>query len=381
MLPRLFPLEYPDRNNHQQTIIWPLKTIFRTRTMTIAVAISGGTDSMFALLSLKEQGHNVIALHAHFLPRSEEREQALAAMCEQLDVPFHAVDLHDEFERCVVLPFLDEYAKARTPNPCALCNARMKFGALWREAEKLGATHIATGHYAVLHEHPAYGRILSRGEDATKDQSYFLSLVSPAALARAVFPLGTWTKEAVKANLAQRGLIPPYPSESQEICFVPDDDYRAFLRSRPVALHGKGPMVTTDGERVGTHEGLWQYTEGQRKGLGIAWKAPLYVVGKDARTNTLVVGEKETLASAGCVVTNLNLLVPDEKWPSELLVRIRYRQQPLPATVTMQTGPESVRTMTVHFDTPRTPPAAGQICCVYDTEQNVLAGGIIDRAL
>ncbi|UZP65874.1 tRNA 2-thiouridine(34) synthase MnmA [Desulfovibrio mangrovi] len=350
--------------------------------MTTAVAISGGTDSMFALLTLKEQGHDVFALHAHFLPRSTEREEALASMCRQLDVPFHAVDLHEEFERCVVAPFLDEYARSRTPNPCALCNARMKFGALWREAEKLGASRIATGHYAVLHDHPKYGRVLSRGHDPNKDQSYFLSLVPAASLARAVFPLGELTKDAVKAELARRGLTPPYPSESQEICFVPDDDYRAFLRSRATSLRGAGPIVTTAGEKVGTHAGLWQYTEGQRKGLGIAWRAPLYVVGKDARNNTLIVGEKEKLTSEGCTAAHVNLLVPHELWPEDLLVRIRYRQQPLKAAVSLETDRDNgTHSVTVRFETPRTPPAAGQVCCIYDAEQNVLGGGIIENAL
>lgn len=352
--------------------------------MTTAVAISGGTDSMFALLSLKEQGVPVFALHAHFLPRSEEREHALAAMCGTLDVPFHAVDLHDEFERCVVEPFLDEYVHARTPNPCALCNARMKFGALLREARALGADRIATGHYAILRHDPAYGTVLACGHDPAKDQSYFLSLVPQQALAQAVFPLGRQTKEAVRAELARRGLVPAYPGESQEICFVPDDDYRAFLRSRGRVQKASGPIVTVSGKRIGSHSGLWHYTEGQRKGLGVAWHAPLYVIRKDAHSNTLVVGEKEHLVSAGCTVRDANLLVPPSLWPQQVQVRTRYRQQPFAAYVAdivpgeEKTGPAR---MTVHFAGPRTPPAAGQICCIYDEQGTVLGGGIIEKAL
>lgn len=348
--------------------------------MTIAVAVSGGTDSMYALLSLKEQGHNVLALHAHFLPPDADREAALTRMCHTLDVPFQAVDLHEEFESCVVHPFLDEYAHARTPNPCALCNARMKFGALWREAAALGATAIATGHYAVLEDHPIYGRVLSRGHDPNKDQSYFLSLVPAAQLQRAVFPLGKLTKDAIRAELAQRGLTPPYPSESQEICFVPDDDYRAFLLQRSVPLPGSGPMLTVAGERVGTHQGLWQYTEGQRKGLGVAWRAPLYVIHKDSTHNTLIVGEKADLQAMGCEADAVNLLVPPALWPEELFVRIRYRQAPIPATVTLEQR-DGTEVLKVRYETPRTPPAAGQVCCVYDRDQTVLAGGIITRML
>ncbi len=345
--------------------------------MTIAVAVSGGTDSMFALLSLKEQGHQVVALHAHFLPPDPAREAAIADMCRTLDVPFHAVDLHAEFERCVVAPFMDEYVHARTPNPCALCNARMKFGALWQAARDLGATHLATGHYAVLHDHPVYGRVLARGHDSTKDQSYFLSLVPAEALTQAIFPLGTLTKTHVKSELERRGLVPPYPSESQEICFVPGDDYRAFLQQRKMTLPGSGPMVTPDGERVGTHQGLWQYTEGQRKGLGIAWRAPLYVIAKNAARNELVVGEKEHLHAAGCMVQELNLLVAPSLWPEERWARVRYRQQAQPATVRL----EQSENMAVRFETPGTPPAAGQVCCIYDADHNVLGGGIITGLL
>ncbi len=352
--------------------------------MTIAVAISGGIDSLFALLSLKEQGHSVFGLHAHFLPPSMEREKALSAMCRTLSVPFYAVDLSAEFEQGVVQPFLAEYAAARTPNPCALCNARMKFGALLREAHRLGADRIATGHYARLCNHPTYGQALLRGADPKKDQSYFLSLVPARQLAQAVFPLGDTTKDAVRADMAQRGLTPPYPAESQEICFVPDDAYREFLHARQAVDDTPGPIVTTQGQLVGRHTGLWQYTEGQRRGLGIAWSEPLYVIAKQAATNTLVVGEKTALVSPGCLMTEYNGLVPHELWPEDVFVRIRYRQQPMRATVTARETPEDNgkrHTFSVRFAEPHTPPAAGQVCCVYDAEGYVLGGGVITAAL
>ena len=344
--------------------------------MKIAVAISGGTDSMYALLSLKEAGHNVVALHAHFLPPSQERENALQAMCDTLEVPFYAVDLHDEFEKCVVSPFIDAYAHGNTPNPCALCNATMKFGALQREAEKLGALTIATGHYAVLEDHPTYGRVLARGADPKKDQSYFLSLVPKDSLEKAMFPLAQLTKDAIKADLLQRGLTPPYPSESQEICFVPDDDYRTFLHDRKAKLGKSGPMKTLEGETVANHKGLWNYTEGQRRGLGVAWKEPLYVIKKDVRANTLYVDGKSKLVAHGCLADSVNCIVPPALWPNELFVRIRYRQKELPATVSLKNG-----LMRVEYPEPRTPPAAGQICTVYDAGGYVLAGGVITQAL
>ena len=344
--------------------------------MTIAVAVSGGTDSLYALLMLKEQGHDIFALHAHFLEPCKEREKAIDAMCSVLDIPFHAVDLHNEFEQCVVDPFMNEYVHGRTPNPCALCNATMKFGALLREAEKLGANQIATGHYAVLEDHPVYGRTLSRGHDPKKDQSYFLSLVPKEQLEKALFPLGKKKKEDIKAELAKRGIAPAYPSESQEICFVPNDDYRAFLINRGADLGSGGNMELADGTVVGQHNGLWQYTEGQRKGLGIAWKEPLYVIRKDTEKNVLIVGPKIELMSTGCAVSNMNYLVDEKHWGQQLFVRTRYRQQPIPATIHTQDD-----ILLVTYTDPQSPPASGQVCCVYDEDLTVLGGGIIEYSM
>ncbi|SHJ46724.1 tRNA 2-thiouridine(34) synthase MnmA [Halodesulfovibrio aestuarii] len=344
--------------------------------MTIAVAVSGGIDSLYALLTLKEQGYDIFALHAHFLAPCKEREEAIGAMCATLGIPFHAVDLHEEFERFVVTPFMDEYIHGRTPNPCALCNATMKFGALLREAEKLGAEQIATGHYAVLENHPVYGRTLSRGHDPKKDQSYFLSLVPKQQLKKALFPLGKKKKEDIKAELEERGIAPAYPSESQEICFVPNDDYRAFLINRGATLGSGGNMELTDGTVVGKHNGLWQYTEGQRKGLGIAWKEPLYVICKELEKNVLLVGPKAELLSTGCIVSNMNYLVSKKHWGENLLVRTRYRQQPIPVTISEQDD-----MLIVTYNEPQSPPASGQVCCVYDKDLTVLGGGIIKSSI
>ena len=344
--------------------------------MKIAVAVSGGTDSLYALLALKDQGHDIFALHAHFLEPSLEREQAIGAMCAGLNIPFHAVDVHKEFEACVVQPFMDEYIEGRTPNPCALCNSRMKFGALLREAQALGADMMATGHYAVLEDHPDYGRVLSKGHDPKKDQSYFLSLVAREDLAKAVFPLGKKCKADIKAELAERGIAPAFPSESQEICFVPDDDYRAFLIDRGAKLGTGGNMELADGTVVGKHHGLWQYTEGQRRGLGVAWKKPLYVIRKDIKQNVLIVGTKAELLSSSCTVEQFNYLVDKSLWGSELYVRTRYRQRPIAASLSEKNGQ-----LVVTYDEPQSPPANGQVCCVYDKDLHVLGGGIIEHSI
>ncbi len=347
--------------------------------MKIAVALSGGTDSLFSLLLLREQGQDVFGLHARFLPPRPHQHpgrpdpvEAIGALCARLGVDFHAVDLSDAFEDAVVAPFIEDYVVGRTPNPCARCNATMKFGLLLDAARGLGAARLATGHYVRQLRHPEWGMTLQRGADPAKDQSYFLSLVERARLEQAVFPLGNWRKEQVKAELAKRGIVPPLPSESQEICFVPDDDYRAFLRDRQARLPGPGPIVTMRGRKIGSHKGLWQYTEGQRRGLGIAWDEPLYVVSKDMENNVLLVGGREHLAARGCLTEDVNLLVEPADWPAEILVRTRYRQAPLPARVTVgDTG------MAVRFREPQTPPARGQVAAVYDAEGHVLAGGVI----
>lgn len=342
--------------------------------MPIAVAMSGGTDSLFALVLLKEQGQEVFGLHARFLPppKGADPAPAIEAACRRLGVGFHVVDLRAAFEENVIIPFVEEYMTGRTPNPCAHCNAAMKFGLLADAAQAVGADRIATGHYARLARHPQWGTMLQRGTDPKKDQSYFLSLVPRHRLERAVFPLGNWTKEAVKEELARRNMVPPLPSESQEICFVPGDDYRAFLRSRKVPLPGPGPIVTTTGRKIGSHQGLWQYTEGQRKGLGIAWSEPLYVVDKDMESNVLLVGTREDLSISGCLADEVNLLLPYADWPAEVLARTRYRQQAEPARVELRNN-----TLHIHFRQKQTPPARGQVAAIFDGDQHVLAGGVI----
>ncbi|MGE4298131.1 MAG: tRNA 2-thiouridine(34) synthase MnmA [Desulfovibrionaceae bacterium] len=351
--------------------------------MRVAVAVSGGADSLCCLPLLKERGLDLVAVHGFFLPPPEDRSgvDALAGQCAALGVPFHAIDLHQAFRREVIAPFAREYAAGRTPNPCALCNPRMKFGLLFDAARERGATHIATGHYATMLDVPGQGRALARGADPVKDQSYFLSLVPRERLEQAIFPLGTWRKEAVKALLRERGITPPLPAESQEICFIPDDDYCAFLESGNAPLDsplpGPGPIVLANGTRLGTHGGLWRYTLGQRRGMGIAYAEPLYVVGKDVAANALVVGTGDALASHGCTVRDLNLLAPFALWPPTILVQTRYRQRAKPATATLEDTPGGPR-LRLAFIEPHSLPAPGQIAAVYASDGTVLGGGIIE---
>jgi tRNA-specific 2-thiouridylase len=339
--------------------------------MTIAVAVSGGMDSLLALALLHEQGHAVLALHAHFLAPDERQKrlaEALGGLCREMGVVFHAVDLSARFRELVTLPFMAAYVSGLTPNPCAGCNRDMKFGLLFEEAAKLGAGRIATGHYARTLGH---GELL-RGADPAKDQSYFLTLTPPEALARAVFPLGEWRKADVPAALAARGLAPPLPSESQEVCFIPGDDYRAFLEAHVADLPGQGPVVLPDGRKIGRHQGLWRYTIGQRKGIGIAWSEPLYVLDKRAEENALVVGPKSGLDALHCRAGQVNFLVPPGEWPQAVLAQTCYRQRPKPAHAQIM-GTDIALT----FESPVPRPTPGQVAAVFDGSGRALAGGII----
>lgn len=333
--------------------------------MTVAVALSGGADSLLALLLLRDAGENVFGVHARFLPE-DGMPARLEELCGDLGVPLHVLDLRREFEELVVGPFVRAYQRGLTPNPCASCNPAMKFGLVLDRSLALGADRLATGHYAVLRS-----GALFRGRDAAKDQSYFLSMVPRQRLGRLLFPLGEWTKDAVRTELAARGLTPPAGRESQEICFIPGD-YRDFLRARKTELSPPGPIALADGTVLGRHQGLWNHTLGQRKGLGVAYSEPLYVTGRDAATNTLVVGPRAETLTGGCRTAAPNLLADPSAWPGRVLVQTIYRQRPVPARVDLDG-----RGMTITFSEPRTLPAPGQIAAVYSEEGQVLAGAVI----
>ncbi|MDR2727230.1 MAG: tRNA-specific 2-thiouridylase [Deltaproteobacteria bacterium] len=342
---------------------------------SIAVAVSGGLDSLYALIDLHARGLAAMALHARLLPPGIENDPVpgLTRICERLGLPLHVVEARREFAERVIRPFVTEYAAARTPNPCARCNARIKFGLLLDAARDLGAVHLATGHYAAWAEHPIYGPALRRGTDERKDQSYFLALAPGERLASAVFPLAEQNKAQLAARLAGLDYKAPLPGESQEICFVPGNAYRPFMRQQGVALPGPGPIELADGRVIGRHEGLWLYTEGQRRGLGLSWSEPLYVLAKNTTRNALIVVGRDALLADSCTGRELNELVPRALWPDALYVQTRYRQRAVPATVHVDSDRIAVR-----FAAPQTPAAPGQILAVYDARGWVLAGASID---
>lgn len=349
-----------------------------------AVAVSGGVDSLYALVSLREQGEHVIALHARMLPPPlapagyGESLARLKDVCFRLGVPLSVIDCVEPFARLVIDPFVRSYAAGMTPNPCAHCNAAVKFGLLLDAADGLGADRIATGHYVRLEHTPSGDAALYAGKDAAKDQSYFLALVPEERLRRAISPLADKSKPAIREYLAARGIVTPVPAESQEICFVPGDDYRAFLEARAaqtgISLPGPGPVILPDGKRIGAHAGLWRYTEGQRRGLGIAWTEPLYVLEKCAAANTLVAGGADSLGGGEVRAEGWNFLVPFAAWPETVFIRTRFRQTPRPAHARMtENGGVIVR----EDGSGGGPYARGQIAVAYDANRRVLGGGVI----
>ena len=376
----------------------------QTHSPTVAVAVSGGVDSLCAVVMLRNAGFRVLALHGLFLPDGPTAAPAgMAEACATLGVPLHVADLRAAFQREVLSPFAAAYAQGRTPNPCACCNRAIKFGVLLDTALALGADRLATGHYARLvpgldastnagrGENSEAYPLLAAAADAAKDQSYFLSLVPRQRLHRALFPLHGQNKEQTRAIVAAAGLVVPLPSESQDICFAPPaaqagmsatEAYRPFLerhwQAAGTIAPGPGPVLLLDAQgnrrEIGRHRGLWRYTEGQRKGLGIAHTEPLFVLTKDSATNTLVVGPRALLGITSCITGPANIALPESMWPAKLLVRLRHRQRPCPASVRV----EGER-LNIALDEPQFPTAPGQVAAVYDEEGRVLAAGVVEE--
>ena len=341
----------------------------------MAVALSGGADSLASLILLQKSGLDLIPLHAHFFPETPRHSQIiddLDLICRNMGLTLHILDLALEFEHLIIKPFISTYLKGHTPNPCALCNQKIKFGLLMDRAQELGAGFMATGHYAGISAGPK-GLSLWRGKDRLKDQSYFLSLVKPQVFAKVLFPLKETTKDRVFELLRQKGITPPQKEESNEVCFI-DDDYREFISQRVPAriLNRPGPVTSRQGEKLGTHKGLWRYTQGQRRGLGIPHAHPLYVLEKKIEANTLVVGTAHELKTTACRAKNLNIHVDPGLWPEKVFVQTRYRQKAQEARVKIKDG-----LMLVSFSRSGDAPAPGQVAAAYSEHGQVLAAGII----
>jgi tRNA-specific 2-thiouridylase len=341
----------------------------------VLVGMSGGVDSAVAALLLKQQGHRVVGITLTFWNDpgvadersccSPENVRRARRVAHALGLPHVSLDARSAFYDEVVQYFISEYAAGRTPNPCAKCNSRVRLGLLADAAHRLGLARVATGHYARLVGNPPR---LARGVDDTKDQSYVLAEVAPEILEHFVFPLGEMKKPEVRALAAQAGLEGHSAPESQEICFVPDDDHRRFLRERLGALGGD--IVDRTGRVLGRHEGTYHYTIGQRKGLGIAAAEPLYVVALDAPGRRVVAGT----AAEGRVgsVKAAGLVWHRELEPGLLAIQVRSAGAPLPVSTFESAG----ETISVSLLEPASGVAPGQTAVLYEADHVVVAGTI-----
>ncbi len=353
----------------------------------VVVAMSGGVDSSVAAALLHEQGYDVIGITMKLWDGPETAEASSKTCCTlddvsdarrvaaQLGIPFYVVNFKAQFGSHVIDYFTESYRQGYTPNPCVQCNRHLKFTHLLHRAQQLGARWIATGHYASVYEGDDARFYLQRGRDAGKDQSYFLFDLTQDQLRQALLPLGQYRKDEVREHAARFGLTVAQKAESQEICFIPDGDYRSFLRTQfesDAAV--PGPIQTTSGNVVGEHQGLPFYTVGQRRGLGVAAGEPLYVTEVGTDLNTLVVGSRQEAMASSCTLDQLNWLRCPPTGDLQTTVQIRYRHPPVEAMVELLDGARA----RVVFRDPQFAVTPGQAAVFYDGD-TVIGGGWISR--
>ena len=356
--------------------------------------MSGGVDSSTVAALLRAEGYSVVGLTMQLwnqrrLAGASGMPEAVQGRCcslddvydarrvaETLEIPFYVVNQEERFEQDVIRPFVQEYLSGRTPIPCSLCNNHLKFDQLLITARRIGAEWLATGHYARIEMDSAGGRfLLKRAADPAKDQSYFLFGLTQEQLSRTIFPLGAMNKSEVRARARQHGLALAEKPDSQEICFVPGGDYKRFLDAY-LAEQGEalpdtaGELVTTDGTVIGEHQGIHNYTVGQRKGLGVATGSPLYVLNIRGDQRQVVVGPADALYSQTLHAKRLNWIsIPELREPMRVQVKIRHRHEPAAATIERSGGDEVVAT----FDEPQRAITPGQAAVFYDGD--VVVGG------
>jgi len=348
----------------------------------VVVAMSGGVDSSVAAALLKQQGYDVTGMMLRLwsepgkedsnrccTPDSMSQARRVAAL---LDIPFYVVDAKNVFKETVVQYFLDGYARGETPNPCLMCNRKIRWRFLLDHALALGAEFMATGHYVRIKDEG--GRInLFRAIDHAKDQSYVLHVLNQEQLAHALFPVGEYPKPEIRRIAAEFGLPTASRADSQDLCFLAGEDYRNFLKRHSPEILQSGDIVTTEGKVVGQHNGLANYTIGQRKGLGVFSPDPLYVITKDATQNRLVIGAADELGFSELTAHDVNWIsgeAPKESFRA--LVKIRYSAKEVEAWV----SPQEQNQATVRFDHPVRDVTAGQAAVFYQDEL-MLGGGII----
>jgi len=351
----------------------------------VVVGMSGGVDSSVAATLLKQQGYEVVGVTLELLPQECEPEcpdspcgskavEDARVVCEQLRIRHHAFNFRHVFEERIIDYFCSEYNAGRTPNPCVRCNKRVKFPMLLYAADTLDADFIATGHYARLYSNPDVS-LLRMGKDESKDQSYFLFELEQATLHRTIFPVGEMTKGDSRRIAGELDLHLHRKRESQDICFIKDGKYDAFLKERMLEKLVPGPIYDTSGRQIGVHKGIQLYTIGQRRGTRIAWGKPLYVVSIDTETNSIIVGSDKELFADGLIADELSW-VPgrNTEKPISAHVKIRYNHRGIDAKITRL----DENRVEVIFAEPQRAVAPGQAAVFYEGDI-VIGGGWITR--
>ena len=345
---------------------------------TIAIAISGGIDSMVAASLLKEQGHNIIGVHfitgyeAELEKSPSEIHQNISRIAGQIGVRIQIIDCNEVFKTKVVDYFAENYMQGKTPNPCIVCNESIKFGTCLNYALKLGAQKLATGHYAKITRDSENKVHLLQAIDPEKDQSYFLSRLTQNQLDKACFPLGGLTKSRVIKLASEKKLIPIKQKPSQDICFVQDQTYGRFLLNRCKIIPKPGIIQNTCGKVIGRHKGLHLFTIGQRRKINCPASEPYYVISKDIKQNRLIVGFKKHLLSSKCTVQNLNWIHKKPDRSIQVKTRLRYRSPAISSTLI----PVDRHEVIVKFESPQQAVSPGQGAVFYKNNE-VIGGGWI----
>ena len=356
----------------------------------VVVAMSGGVDSSVAAALLKEQGYDVVGVTMNLfsLPKEYCRSENLKNCCGwkatedahrvavSLGISHYVVDFKKSFEKSVIADFCEQYAQGRTPNPCIRCNQHIKFDVLLKKMKALEADHLATGHHArIEYDGQSKRCLLKKGKDKAKDQSYFLYPMTQKQLSRILMPVGDFTKREVRKKAQALNLPVAQRIESQEICFVPDDDYAGFLQKRIPEAFRSGPIVDSERRTLARHKGILHYTIGQRRGMGISAEHPLYVLSIQSDSNTIVVGPEEKLYEKTLMASQLNLIsLTKVTQPLKVKARIRYKHREAKALVTSLDSDKAL----VEFERPQRAITPGQSVVFYSGDV-VVGGGIIDK--
>lgn len=357
---------------------------------TTAVALSGGLDSLAAAHILKASGHPIFGLHfvSGYDPLAPEpdfegpdsklarlpADHPLSVVKDQLDIDIWAIDCREVFKEKVIDYFIHSYKSGKTPNPCMVCNAAIKFGVLLETARQLGASHLATGHYAIVEKSKQNGFQLKKGMDPAKEQSYFLAMLTPDQLAHAIFPVGRMTKAQVGELALTNGLTPVSGHESQDICFIKNMHYSRFLAEHSGLNQTPGPIIDVDGRRLGTHNGLHRYTIGQRRGINCPGPEPYYVARLDIRNNRLIVGTKTDLYQKTCKVHPVNWLSDIPENSLRVMTKLRYRHEPACSEI----FPAGKNSAEIRFTNAQPAVTPGQAAVCYSGDQVVAGGWIVE---